>query len=65
MRGRTIEQYLRELDATPEEREATLLWAGEGNDIENNPFFMCKENGSTMDFLSALRTAHEQKDEQL
>ncbi len=61
MREQTIEQYLQEMDATPEEREAVLLWVNEGNDIESNPFYTCNENGSTMDFLSALRIAYEQR----
>ena len=59
----TLEQYFQKSSATPEERKAALRWVSEGNEIGSNPFFMYNEDGSTMDFLSALRIAHEQKNE--
>lgn len=65
MEVRTIEQYLHDMNAAPEEREAALHWVSEGNDFENNPFFMCNENGAVMDFLSALRITTEQRAERL
>ena len=65
MNNPSIEKYLNEMQANPEEREATLRWVSEGNDLESNPFFMCNEDGTSMDCLSALRIANEQKLEHL
>ena len=31
------------------------VWHDEGNDFQNNPWYMSDENGQPMDYISALR----------
>ena len=43
-------------DLTDEERRSLYEWASEGNAVCDNPWYMANENGTPMDFVTAMRT---------
>ena len=51
-----FETFLRQMDATAEERQQVEAWIAAGNDFNGNPYDLFFENGSPMDFISALRS---------
>lgn len=51
-----LHEYLAKMsDATYEELAELKKWVCKGNDPYDNPFWVCDESGSPMDFISAYR----------
>ena len=46
-------------DLTDEERRSLYVWVLEGNAVCDNPWYMANENGTPMDFVTAMRTVSE------
>lgn len=54
-----VEEYLRKMNATPEERKEVLDWVHDGNDFMTNGDYIADENGRPMDYISASRAMDE------
>ena len=52
---REVMKYLRENNASHEERRAVWKWVHFGTDIYDNPWYYAFTGGMPMDLLSALR----------
>lgn len=50
-----VEEYLRKMNATPEERNELLAWIRNGNDFTTNGDYITDESGRPMDYISASR----------
>ena len=51
--------YESSFDLTDEERRSLYEWASEGNAVCDNPWYMANENGTPLDFVTAMRTVSE------
>lgn len=51
--------YESSFDLTDEERRSLYAWVLEGNAVCDNPWYMANENGTPMDFVTAMRTVSE------
>jgi hypothetical protein len=49
----TVKEYLRRMNATPEDRDEVLAWIREGHDYMSNGDNLADEYGRPMDFISA------------
>lgn len=58
-----LEKYESEMEMTEGERSALHQWVAEGNDPYCNGCFWYNENGSEMDFISAMRMDETMYDE--
>ena len=54
-----IQAYLKERQATAEERREVWEWVRDGNSVYENPWQICAESGRPMDFLSGMRADRE------
>jgi len=55
----TVREYLRQMNASPEERKEVLEWVREGNDFMTNVDSLADEFGYPMDYISASRAMEE------
>ena len=55
----TVKEYLRQMNASPEECKEVLAWVGEGNDFMTNGDGLANEYGYPMDYISASRAMEE------
>lgn len=55
----TVKEYLRQMNASPEERKEVLAWVREGNDFMTNGDGLADEFGYPMDYISASRAMEE------
>lgn len=53
--------YLEQQKASTEERR--LAWICQGEDLFDNPWFLDDGSGQPMDFISAMRTTYELRNE--
>lgn len=51
----TVKEYLRRMNATPEEQDEVLAWVLEGNDYMSNGDNLADDYGRPMDYFSASR----------
>ena len=51
--------YESSFDLTDEEQCSLYEWVSEGNAVCDNPWYMANENGTPMDFVTAMRTVSE------
>lgn len=51
----TVKEYLRRMNATPEEQDEVLAWVLEGNDYMSNGDNLADDYGRPMDYISASR----------
>ena len=57
--------YLEQKSASPEERRQAWRWIRQGQNLFDNPWFLYDESGQPMDFISAMRTIYELRNEYL
>ena len=51
--------YESSFDLSDEEQCSLYEWVSEGNAVCDNPWYMANENGTPMDFVTAMRTVSE------
>lgn len=51
--------YESRFDLSGEERRSLYEWVSEGNAVCDNPWNMANENGTPMDYVTAMRTISE------
>ena len=51
--------YESSFDLTDEEQCSLYEWVSEGNAVCDNPWYMANENGTPMDYVTAMRTVSE------
>ncbi len=57
--------YLKQQQASPEEQRQAWNWVRQGENLFDNPWFLYDGSGQPMDFISAMRTIYELRNENL
>lgn len=57
--------YLKHQQASAEEQRQAWNWVHQGENLFDNPWFLYDESGQPMDFISAMRTIYELRNENL
>ena len=57
--------YLERQQASSEEQQQTWKWIRQGKSLFDNPWLLYDESGWPMDFISAMRTIYELRNEHL
>lgn len=57
--------YLEQQKASTEERRLAWNWVRQGENLFDNPWFLYDGSGQPMDFISAMRTIYELRNEHL
>ena len=57
--------YLKHLSVSPEECRQAWCWVRQGQNLFDNPWFLYDESGQPMDFISAMRTIYQLRNENL
>ena len=57
--------YLEQQKASTEERRLAWNWVRRGENLFDNPWFLYDGSGQPMDFISAMRTIYELRNEHL
>ena len=55
----TVNEYLRKMNATPEERKEVMAWVRDGNDFMTNGDYIYDEFGHLADYITASRAMDE------
>lgn len=55
----TVKEFLRQMNATLEERKEVLAWVCDGNDFMTNGDFITDEQGMPLDYITANRAMEE------
>ena len=57
-------EYMARMEITEEEHRELLDWVRGGRSVFDNPWYMADENGQLMDYISAMREAHDHSNTQ-
>lgn len=52
---REANEYLQEMEVTPQERRELRAWVRGGNSAYGNPGYLADENGRELDYITAMR----------
>lgn len=58
---REAAEYMAATDMSPAERQDLIGWIRDGNSVYDNPWLMTDESGCLMDYVQAMRTADDLK----